>query len=107
MIASVVERFNRTLKNDMWKLHSIELINESTRWSISYQITTCESLELSACDSSTLLKFRERRSVKSCTPTCEVLHGKKYLVQVNALNKYPIFDLQKFCWRKEKFSFFF
>jgi len=61
MIVSVVEWFNRTLKNDMWKLFTLNRINGSTRWSISYQITTRESIELSACDPSTLFKFRKRR----------------------------------------------
>jgi len=44
-----------------------------------------------------LFKFRERRQHTE----------KKCSVQVNALNKYPIYDVQKFCWRKEKFSLFF
>jgi len=95
MIASVVERFNRTLKNDMWQ-RSIEIINESIRSRIKLQR---ESIELSACDPLTSLKFRE----------CRVRTEKKYSSQVNARNKYPIkgMCLQKFYWRKEKFSLFF
>ena len=47
--ASVVERFNRTLKNDMWKMFTF---NGNYKWScrISCQITTRASIELSACD---------------------------------------------------------
>jgi len=54
----------RSKRDNKW----IEIINGSTGWSIS-QITTRENIELLTCDSSTLLKFRERR---------QVLHGKKY-----------------------------
>jgi len=95
IIASVVKRFNRTLKNDIWKLFTlrIEIINESTRWNIRLQRAKASNFR-----HATLFKFRERR---------QVLHGKKNSVQINALNKYPIYDLQKFCWRKEKFSLFF
>jgi len=51
MKASVVERFNRTLKNDMWKtLHSMEITSGSTSYRVSCQITMLESIERSVCD---------------------------------------------------------
>jgi len=48
--ASVVERFNRTLKNDMWEMFTLNGNYKWTSCRISCQITTRASIELSACD---------------------------------------------------------
>jgi len=50
MKPSIVERFNRTLKNNMWKhLYTMEITNGSTSCRVSYQITTRVSIEQLVC----------------------------------------------------------
>jgi len=45
--ASVVERFNRTLKNDMWKMFTLNGNYKSTSYRVSCQIITRVSIGLS------------------------------------------------------------
>ncbi|KAL6418571.1 hypothetical protein ACFW04_012008 [Cataglyphis niger] len=52
--ASVVERFNRTLKNNMWKMFTLNGTNGWMSCRDSCQITTRTSIERSLCDPSTL-----------------------------------------------------
>jgi len=49
MKAPVIERFNRTLKNDIWKQFTHVGNYGSTSCSILYQITTRASIELLVC----------------------------------------------------------
>jgi len=54
MKASVVEQFNRTLKNDMWKMfteiNSTEITSGLTCYRVSCRITVLESIERSVYD---------------------------------------------------------
>jgi len=73
-------------------VYAQEIINGSTRWSISYQITTRESIELSI-----LLKFRERR---------QVLHGKNIQLKKTPLVNIQFMIYKNFVNLKKNFLYF-